>query len=362
MGNKKKAESSKAKTYKKPEIKEFGSVKDLTKTHSTGGRGDAGAFPRMHCISAPPQVDEHRLLLSDDLCQVGFKKAIEAAVRPGSVVVDLGTGSGIHTLFALQAGARKVYAIESDSILQVAREVIATNGYADKVEFLHGDSRQIELPEKADVLISNIGFLYSLKCLPDACARFLKQGGIALPSAVELSMVPYTDAEFYRTQIAFWDKKIMGHDFSALKTMAVHHPHYMQLSPAGYLAKSVNFDEINLSVKGAAKRVFQHEFTADRSGPMHAIGGWYKFLNGGEVLVSTEPPYKLNKEIWTNFVLPLERPLEIKAGDKISCEVAMDCDLIADSSLWTWEVSVNSVAKLKQSSFNSLLLNNQTLN
>lgn len=350
------------KTYRKPEIKKFGSVKDLTKTDSTGAAGDVGAFPKMHCISVPPRIYEHQLLLSDHRCQASYQEAINRAVKPGDVVVDLGTGSGIHALFAARAGARKIYAIDSDPFLQVAREVIHANGFGDKVEFIYGDSRQIELPEQADIVISNIGFLYSLKCLPDAHRRFLKQGGRMLPSGLQISLVPYTDQAFYDSQIKMWDKEIFGLSFSALKKLAVHHPHYTQLTPGAYLAAPQDAPLIDLSLSSAAKASFHMEFVVSKAGSMHALGGWYRFFDGSDVLVSTEPPLQLNGELWSNFILPLEKPMDLKVGDKVSCEISMDFETLSDSSLWSWTVEHNSNVAQKQNSFNSLLVPHPSVN
>ena len=67
-----------------------------------------------------------------------YARALQARVTPESVVLDIGAASGILTLLACQAGARKVYAVEPDGIIQVAREVVAANGYADHVEFIQG--------------------------------------------------------------------------------------------------------------------------------------------------------------------------------------------------------------------------------
>jgi protein arginine N-methyltransferase 1 len=63
-------------------------------------------------------------------------QAIEAALRPGNVVVDLGSGPGFFALIACQAGARRVYAIDLAEIVQFARHFAKANGFADHIEFL----------------------------------------------------------------------------------------------------------------------------------------------------------------------------------------------------------------------------------
>jgi protein arginine N-methyltransferase 1 len=96
----------------------------------------------------------HVEMLRDELRTDAFRRAIEEVVRPGDVVVDIGTGSGVLAVFAARAGAKKVYAIEASSIAPLAAEVFQKSGVADRVEIVRGWSTQVELPERADVLVT----------------------------------------------------------------------------------------------------------------------------------------------------------------------------------------------------------------
>jgi predicted RNA methylase len=85
---------------------------------------------------------------------MAFRAAIRAVVKEGAVVLDAGSGSGILSFFAAQAGARKVYAVEVDSFLAscLARS-IRTNNLSHIIEVIQGDIHSAELPEGVDVLI-----------------------------------------------------------------------------------------------------------------------------------------------------------------------------------------------------------------
>ena len=62
------------------------------------------------------------------------------------VVVDVGTGSGILALFAAQAGARKVYAVEASAMAEKATEIVAANGFEDVIVVIKGKIEEIEIP------------------------------------------------------------------------------------------------------------------------------------------------------------------------------------------------------------------------
>ena len=61
-------------------------------------------------------VDEHLLMLSDEMRTNAYRAAIEAVVKPGMSVLDFGTGSGALAFFAARAGAR-VYAVDKSPFI-----------------------------------------------------------------------------------------------------------------------------------------------------------------------------------------------------------------------------------------------------
>src|SRR5262245_30527632 len=121
---------------------------------------EEGALVRTDAVPGRPSgwADpvEHGRMLHDDRRTGDYLTAIAAAVRPGDVVLDIGTGSGVLAVAAARAGARRVYAVEASDIAEVAGRVFDANGVTDTVTLIPGWSREIELPEPADLLVAEI--------------------------------------------------------------------------------------------------------------------------------------------------------------------------------------------------------------
>ena len=135
------------------------------------------------------EFEVHRSMIRDRVRTEAFRRAIESVVRPGDVVLDVGAGSGILSLFAARAGAARVYAVEQTSIAVLAQELAAANGAADIVSVIQGDVMDIEPPERVDVIVSEWlgGFGIDEGMLVPVIAareRWLKPGGVMIPSSV----------------------------------------------------------------------------------------------------------------------------------------------------------------------------------
>jgi len=94
-------------------------------------------------------------MLADVRRTQAFREAIRRVVRPGDVVIDLGTGTGVLALWAAQAGASRVFAIEETDVATLAEAVIAANGGTEIITVLSANSIEVNFPGKADVLLAN---------------------------------------------------------------------------------------------------------------------------------------------------------------------------------------------------------------
>src|SRR5574338_1034021 len=173
----------------------------------------------------PAVLEPHRELLADAARVHAFEHALRARVRPGDVVVDLASGTGILGMLACRAGASRVYAIESSGIVEVAQRLARVNGYADRIRVLQSAVDDAELPEAPDGIVADqIGHFGYEAGLFEMFARartWLKPGGWMVPQRIQFVLAPVTD-DAVRARVASWASPVAGLDFSAASSFAAN--------------------------------------------------------------------------------------------------------------------------------------------
>lgn len=140
-------------------------------------------------------------MLFDQIRNDAYFKALQAVMTPDSVVLDLGAGLGIHGLLAAKLGAKKVYLVEPQDVIGVAKQFAQANGFADRVECIQGRIEEISLPEQVDLIVSVFtgNFLLEEDLLPSlfyARDTYLKPGGFMIPNAAVMEAVPVSLPDF----------------------------------------------------------------------------------------------------------------------------------------------------------------------
>jgi histone-arginine methyltransferase CARM1 len=170
-------------------------------------------------------------MLADYVRTGTYQRAILANTPDfyGKIVLDVGTGTGILSFFALQAGAAHVYAVDASNSVKIAKTLADANGYGDRITIINGKIEEISLPEQVDVIISEpIGFLLvherMLESYVVARDRFLKPGGLMMPTTGSIVLCPISDEQCHKEQldrVAFWEAKdFYGVDLSPVVEQA----------------------------------------------------------------------------------------------------------------------------------------------
>ena len=195
--------------------------------------------------------------LADEQRTLAFKAAIEAAVKPGNVVLDVGTGSGVMSMFAARAGARRVYAVEVGKYLsKVSKEIFRESDFADEIVPLQIEARELKLSmlERPDVIVCEQVTTGLIGEPQGPVMNALKRAGIIdsqtviIPAAITTSIsLVRADFSFYGAELKFpifvdYFTKSFGRRYELLSDESVGH--------------SVNFSEDfdeKVGIKGTLK-------------------------------------------------------------------------------------------------------------
>jgi protein arginine N-methyltransferase 1 len=285
-----------------------------------------------------PILDEHRHYLADDARNAAFRAALAELVSPGDAVLDLGCGSGVLGLLACQAGAGRVYSVDSGGVIELARRLGAANGFADRIVFAKDMSTRVQLPERVDVVVADqIGFgseFGLFQYFDDARERLLKPGGVMIPSSVELHIAPAECPEIYET-IDFWNSTQAGFDVRPAHALAANAFYRPKLSCEQILSAPALGASVCFSAPTPEALQLNATFTVARAGTLHGIAGWFGAQLSPSVRISNSP---LDQgAIDRNQVFfPIEQPVEVNEGEQV--KIAMHI-LTADHVV-TWTVEV----------------------
>jgi len=300
----------------------------------------------------------HQAMLQDEVRVSAWRQAILETVRPGDVVVDLGSGSGLLGFFACQAGARRVYAIEQDDIIECARQLAAANGFQDRMVFIQGNSANTTLPERADVIVSDIlgHFCLDMKvtqAVGDARERFLKPGGSLVPARAEMFLAPVEAFDAYEERVAFWNRPIGGIDYGLVGTAATNRCYALLIPPEGLLAAPVCIEDLDFYVVGGEVALDREvTFVVERPGTLHGLTGCFEAQLSPNVRLSTGPASR--PTVWKQTFFSIAEPVPVVEGDAVRTRVtAID----AGSIVWEWQVEVIGVdgaskGRFKHSNYN----------
>ena len=146
------------------------------------------------------------------------------------IVLDVGCGTGILSMFAVQAGAKHVYAVDCSKIIDQARLIVERNGFSNQITLIQGKMEDVELPvEQVDVLVSEwMGYFLLYESMLDtvlfARDKWLKKpGGILFPDKAVMYLCGLEDAVVKRDRIDFWDN-VYGFDMTPIKEIALREP------------------------------------------------------------------------------------------------------------------------------------------
>lgn len=285
-------------------------------------------------------VKSHLDMISDEVRTGAYLKALEATIKPGMTVADIGTGIGIFAVAACQLGAERVYAFEPDPVIEIARSVARANGVEDRIEFVAELSTSADVPEPVDVVVADVNgvlpiFQTSVATLIDARDRLLKEGGVMIPqsSSIRGALVDTEAPHPLTATEAHLDR--YGVDTSAARRFAANL--WIRASPEEIEVVSEPELLLDLDWRSVSELEFGGDlaWTISSPGVANGLALWFSARLADGIGFDNAP--SVRSGIYGQAYFPFEAPLLLEPGDSVDCRV--EARQGADGYVWRWSVA-----------------------
>ena len=304
---------------------------------------------------------DYDAMLADGVRSRAYLDAIAAAVKPGDVVVEIGTGVGFFAVAACRAGARRVYAIETNAAIAIAPEVLAANDCADRVILLRGDSRRVTVDELGDVLLEDMRGVLPLhgqriSSIIDARARLLHHDARFITRRDTLFAAPVAaDEKFLAAHIAPGDAPF-GIDRRPLVSRVRQDWQRTHLDGNALFAPPAQLMTLDYATITSADVEGSASWIIERDGTVDGISVWFDAELGGDVRFSNSP--FAPRAIYGQAFFPLARSLAVRAGDRLKTDFR--AKPIDGSYLFAWDTehvaADGSRTSFRQSNLSSITM------
>jgi len=174
----------------------------------------------------------HEEMLKDEVRTLTYRDSMvkNKHLFKDKIVLDVGCGTGILSMFAVKAGAKHVYSVDMSNIIDEAKGIVEDNGMADKITLIKGKIEEIKLPvDTVHIIISEwMGYALIYESMLESVlfARdkwLCKKTGIMMPDKATMYVCSIEDAKYKEDKIHFWDS-VYGFDMKRIKKIAITEP------------------------------------------------------------------------------------------------------------------------------------------
>lgn len=282
----------------------------------------------------------HAAMVADRRRVEAYAAALGRVTTPRSVVLDLGTGTGILALLACRAGARRVYALEASDVIAFARELAAANGCADRIEFVEGLSTEICLPERADVVVSDVRGVLPLyegtiPALVDARERLLAAGGTMIPRSDTIWAAAVEAPDLHAHVVGPWSGNWHGLDLGRGRRLATSRVCQARLEPETLLTAPVAMAALNYTTVKCADLSARATWKTARAGTCHGLLLWFDSVLAEGVELSNAPGAPAL--IYGQAFFPLAEPVVVDPADQVVATI--EARLVGPRYVWRWRTT-----------------------
>ncbi|KAM9366223.1 protein arginine N-methyltransferase 3 [Symphorus nematophorus] len=248
------------------------------------------------------------------------------------VVLDVGCGTGILSMFAARSGAKKVIAVDQSEIIYQAMDIVRTNQLEDKITLIKGRIEDINLPvEKVDIIISEwMGYFLLFESMLDSVLHardlYLADTGSVYPDLCNISLAAIGDMQKLQDRIGFWDD-VYGFNMACMKKAVVPEAVVEVVNADTLISEPAVIQTIDCNRVCLSELEFASDFCLKMTNTTDctAIVGYFDiFFDKGcsnKVMFSTGP--HVTKTHWKQTVFLLERPISVQAGEELKGKITV---------------------------------------
>ncbi len=295
----------------------------------------------MYSLSAYGRMIEDRVRME------AYRDALASVVTPESVVLDIGTGTGVLALYACHLGARKVYGVEPNSLIEIGRTAAQENGWEERTEFIQDVSTRINLDEPADIIVADLrGTLpqaeLHISSIIDARDRLMAEGGVLIQQRDHLWAAAVEAEELYHSITAPWSQNCLGLTMKRGKQMSLNQIHHGSDEKAcRCLMQPVKWATIDYTTVSNPDCRGKMTVQVESKGVCHGLLLWFdaELINGFGFSNAPDKP----ELVYSRYFFPYPSPVAVEPGDTITC--ALRADLVKGEYNWSWNSQIRGCDK-----------------
>jgi protein arginine N-methyltransferase 1 len=278
-----------------------------------------------------------------------YAAALRHAIRPDSVVMDLGCGPGVFALLACKLGARRVYAVEPNNVVGLAREAAAANGFSDRIEFFEKLSTDLVLPEPATIIVSDLRgvlpfFQQHIPSIIDARKRLLARDGVLIPRRDVVWAAVVEAPEQYAELVSPWQDQF-DLDLSAATRFITNTWRKSHIKSEQFLTAPVCWSTIDYYEVDSPDVRAEISWRAARNGTAHGFAVWFDAELVDDARFSNHP--SAPRMIYGQGFFPFSQPEEVSEGSRI--DLRLTAKFVKDDYVWRWDTDFIDQERIKAS-------------
>lgn len=306
-------------------------------------------------------IGVHNLMLRDGPRVEKYREAIMKSKDSfkDKIVMDVGSGTGLLSLFCAQAGAKHVYAVEAcEGISELSKAIIEANNLSDRITVINGVIEEIELPdgvEKVDIIVSEWMGLYllhesMLNSVLYARDKWLREEGLMYPSLAYLYVCPVEMESYLEKNMKYWTD-FNGLNFEPIakiyRQLLIEKPLVEEIEVSQLIDNDekiiASFDLKTVPIRDLESiQQYNISFMAQKDCNLHGFAFWFDVIfntdNGEQVTLKTGPdsqqthwkqtitllPEALNSFIRNKYASVPGGGLALKEGDEFESYVILN--------------------------------------